>query len=331
MKKLKTIGFYTSILIVFGLIIGVASLLDNRLYSYIIIILAVGSLIYIRQKLHFKLIKSTGFWLLTILISVLSLVYGRPDLSTSFYVDITDEVIKFVATTNQTDTKETNKIEIPVFVYHMVKPNPDPQDPYQYSLEQFEKEMTYLYENGYETLTLDKYFDILEGKTASPEKSILLTFDDSTEDFYDCVFPVLQKYRMHATVFAVSSWIDDTSHLTSDEILTIMENEIDVQNHTVTHQNLKKLNREQQYEEINNASIQLEKLTGETTNVLATPFGSNNEETISIVEELGFRGAFSGIYSGISTEHSHRYQLPRIARIQNQSFDDFIRLLEFGY
>lgn len=332
-NKCKAIGFYLSVLMFFGLIIGLAIMLGNRWYSYLIILLAVGCLIYIRQKLHLKLMKFTGISLLVLLISILSLVYGRPDLSTSFYVDLTAEGFKSLGMANQTfaDSEEPSEVEIPVLVYHMVKPGPDPNDPYQYSLINFEEQMIYLHKNGYQTLTIDQYFDILEGKINSPENPILLTFDDGSGDFFDYVFPILEKYHMHATAFIVSSWINDRLNLTSKELLIIKENGIDVQNHTETHQNLTKLNKEVQYEEIKNAEMQLEQLTNEKSTVLATPYAKGNKDTTSVAKDLGFRGTFSGLSGGMSTELTDRYQLPRIGIIQSYELEDFIRMLELGY
>lgn len=332
-NKFKAIGFYLSVLMLFGVIIGLAIMLGNRWYSYLITLLAIACLIYTRQKLHLKLMKFTGIFLLVFLISLLSLVYGRADLSTSFYVDLTAEGFKTLAMANQTfaDSKEPSEVEIPVLIYHMVKPSPDPNDPYQYSLINFEEQMIYLHEHGYQTLTIDQYFNILEGKTISPENPILLTFDDGTGDFYDYVFPVLEKYHMHATTFIVSGWINEQLNLTQEELLIIKENGIDVQNHTETHRNLAKLSKEDQYREIKNAEMQLKQLTDEKPTVLATPYARGNHDTTTITKDLGFRGTFSGLSGGMSTELTDRHQLPRIGMIQSYELDEFIRMLELGY
>ncbi|MGG1674911.1 hypothetical protein ACIFOT_04070 [Neobacillus sp. NRS-1170] len=79
--------------------------------------------------------------------------------------------------------ENSTAVKIPVMLYHVVKPNPDPNNPYQYPLAEFEKEMAYLKENGYRTLTMKQYFNILDKKAAMPEKPILLTFDDNSSDF----------------------------------------------------------------------------------------------------------------------------------------------------
>ncbi|MEM1505765.1 polysaccharide deacetylase family protein [Domibacillus sp. 8LH] len=226
--------------------------------------------------------------------------------------------------------KQSQNVEIPVLLYHVVKPDPDPNNPYQFSLEEFEKHVAYLHENGYRTLTMKQYFNILDKKAAMPEKPILLTFDDNSNDFYPYVYPVLQKYGMKATQFTVSDWVDGSWNMTSNEILTVMENGINIQNHSVSHPFLAHLSREQQYEEINDTTTALKELTGRATNVFAYPYGNYNADTISVLEELGFKGAFK-VGGGLSTDQSDRYELPRIMILQNHTLDDFIRMVKTGY
>lgn len=226
--------------------------------------------------------------------------------------------------------KENSAIKIPVLLYHVVKPNPDPTNPYQFSLEEFEKHMAYLKENGYRTLTMKQYFNILDGKAAMPEKPILLTFDDNSNDFYPYVYPVLQKYGMKATQFTVSNWVNGSWNMTESEILMVMENGVDIQNHTVTHPFLADLSKEEQYLEIHNATEAHKDLTGRTTFAFAYPYGNYNSDTISLLKELGFKGAFK-VGGGLSTDKSNRYELPRIMILQNHTLDDFVRMIETGY
>ncbi|KKK36302.1 hypothetical protein WQ57_20020 [Mesobacillus campisalis] len=226
--------------------------------------------------------------------------------------------------------KKSENVEIPVLLYHVVKPNPDPTNPWQFSLEEFEKHMAYLKENGYRTLTMKQYFNILDKKAAMPSKPILITFDDNSNDFYPYVYPILQKYGMKATQFTVSDWVDGSWNMTADEILTVMENGIDIENHSVTHPFLAELSKEEQYAEINNATVALKELTGRTTEVFAYPYGNYNADTISVLKELGFKGAFK-VGGGLSTDKSDRYELPRIMILQEHTMEDFIRMVNTGY
>ncbi len=91
------------------------------------------------------------------------------------------------------------KDEIPVFVFHTVKPA------------EFENQLKYISENGYTTLSVNEYYkSINEGKIKS--NSILLTFDDGRSSFWRVAFPLLKKYNLKATVFVIPGITGNRKH-----------------------------------------------------------------------------------------------------------------------
>ncbi|WP_051348435.1 polysaccharide deacetylase family protein [Peribacillus kribbensis] len=226
--------------------------------------------------------------------------------------------------------KYKENIEIPVMLYHVVKPETDPANPYQYNLSEFKKEMAYLHQQGYRTLTMKQYFNILDHKASMPKKPILLTFDDNSSDFYQYILPVLKEYGMKATEFTVSSWINGSWNMTASQMLEIMDNGINIQNHSVTHSFMADLSKEQQYAEVNNAAAALRDLTGQKPQAFAYPYGNYNTDTIAVLKESGIKGAFK-VGGGISNDASSRYELPRIIMLQEHTLTDFIRMVNTGY
>ncbi|GFR39531.1 hypothetical protein PRECH8_28270 [Insulibacter thermoxylanivorax] len=187
--------------------------------------------------------------------------------------------------------------------------------------------MHYLHEQGYTTLTIDQYFALLDGKEEEvPEKPILITFDDNTDDFVEYVMPILTSYGMTAVQFTVSGWIDRENHMTSDQITAIIQQGIDVENHTVNHLFLSKLSRDEQYTEIAEATKQLRDLTGKTSDVFAYPYGDYNADTMAVLEELGFRGAFI-VGGGKSTPKTPRMELPRYVILRHHTLADLIEMI----
>lgn len=75
------------------------------------------------------------------------------------------------------------------------------------TLEQFEEQMAYLYEEGYHTLTMEEVRDFYTKGTSLPEKSILLTFDDCFQSLKHYAYPVLKKYGFTAAAFVVTGWL----------------------------------------------------------------------------------------------------------------------------
>lgn len=76
------------------------------------------------------------------------------------------------------------------------------------SLENFEEQMAYLFENRYHTLTLAQVKDYYYHGIALPERSVLLTFDDCYQSIKRYAYPILQKYHFHAVAFVVTGWLN---------------------------------------------------------------------------------------------------------------------------
>ncbi len=70
-------------------------------------------------------------------------------------------------------------------------------------ISKFERQMKYLHDHKYKTLTLDEFYKWKKGEIKVPRKSVLITIDDGNLSNYMYAFPILKKYNMNATVFFV--------------------------------------------------------------------------------------------------------------------------------
>ncbi len=69
---------------------------------------------------------------------------------------------------------------------------------------EFERQMRYLAENGYRTISLDELCDYLEGRAEISPRSVVLTIDDGDRSFVEHAVPVLRRYGFTATVFLLT-------------------------------------------------------------------------------------------------------------------------------
>ncbi|URZ04599.1 polysaccharide deacetylase family protein [Clostridium felsineum] len=226
--------------------------------------------------------------------------------------------------------KAATNVKVPVLLYHVVSTNPDPSNLYQYNLTEFKKDMAYLNANGYTTLSIDQYYNILNKTIPMPNKPILLTFDDCTEDFYTNVYPVLRQYNMKATEFVITDFIDTSWHLTSNEIKTVFNNGIDIENHTTHHLDLTTLNYNQKFSAINDATAKIQAITKKTPVYCAYPYGTYDAATVSILKNLGYKAGFS-VSNTLSTDSDNKYGLPRICILNGDSFDTFKSKVSMGH
>lgn len=88
---------------------------------------------------------------------------------------------------------------VPVFMFHRVLPEP------------FKAQIRFLQENGYRTLSLTDFIRFLEGTFRPEAPSVLLTFDDGDQSWYDTAHPLLRDAGMKAAGFLVTRFIQDAA------------------------------------------------------------------------------------------------------------------------
>ncbi|MFD3158518.1 polysaccharide deacetylase family protein [Haloimpatiens sp. FM7330] len=181
---------------------------------------------------------------------------------------------------------------IPVLMYHSI--SNDEEGLFVVCKEEFEKQMNYLKNTGFKTLTLDELFKYFRNNEKVPQKSVVITFDDGYEDNYTNAYPILRKNKMKATVFVVTNCIDKGSYyMNSNQLKEIQNTCIDVQSHTLDHSKLDKLSYEKQVKELKGSKSFLEKLLNKKVEYLAYPFGRYNDNTLKAIDKCNYKMAFT--------------------------------------
>ena len=187
-------------------------------------------------------------------------------------------------------------------------------------LDNFEKQMKYLYEEGYVTLSLKDVIDFYYYNKDLPEKSVLLTFDDMYKSVLHNAYPILKKYNFHAVGFVVKDWIfDEIQENSNNQSVCLSMKELDQMrdvfeyaNHTKSLHTRKdnitallSVDKDTFVKDITECEKHVD-----TKNVLAYPFGFYKEENIDWLKEIGFLLAFTS-QGGINTKETNPYKLHR--------------------
>lgn len=80
------------------------------------------------------------------------------------------------------------------------------------SAENFEAHIKALHDAGYNTVTVKDMIEYVYSGTDLPEKPVCITFDDGYLSNYETAYPILKKYDMTATVFAIGVSVGATEH-----------------------------------------------------------------------------------------------------------------------
>ena len=184
----------------------------------------------------------------------------------------------------------------------------------------FRKQMQWLKENGYQTLTFSELDALPSGSDL--KKNIIITFDDGYTDNYTIAFPILKEFGLKAVIYLVTDCRRNEWNLQEGEpVLELMsKDQIDeMQNHgfefgghTRHHVDLKRSNPDKQNEEIAGCFIDLEKLTGRVPLSFAYPYGAYNDDTIKALASSGFKYGVTTIFG----PHNWSDDLGRIRRIE---------------
>ena len=86
---------------------------------------------------------------------------------------------------------------VPVFVFHSLDPA------------SFGSKLEHLARNGYVTLSISEYREVVEDRRQAPERAVLLTIDDGRASVWSVGYPLLRRHGMKATVFLVPSRVGD--------------------------------------------------------------------------------------------------------------------------
>ena len=102
---------------------------------------------------------------------------------------------------------------IPVLLYHHLLPDAlnvtQRNNGAVISVENFEQQMRYLYDNNFYTPTLDELEAFLLRGRPLPRNSVMIHFDDGYYSNFVYAYPILQRYGLRAVLFFITHLIED--------------------------------------------------------------------------------------------------------------------------
>ncbi len=225
-----------------------------------------------------------------------------------------------------------NKVDelgkVPIMMYHKIvnkKSNETKytggnvdKEGYNRTQEAFREDLEFYYQSGYRMIRLEDY---IKGKidTELGKSPIVITFDDGNEDNMkvlgvdeagnleidpNCAVGILESFKEKYPDFHVTATFFVNEELFhqeeyNEQILTWLSNHgYDVGNHTMTHPDFTKINKEQAQKEVGGVYELLEKyMKGKYVSIVALPYGSPYKLTHENYEVI-----LNGHYNGLSYE-----------------------------
>ena len=240
-----------------------------------------------------------------------------------------------------------------ILMYHGILPdNSRGLGDYVVSVSEFEGDLRWLAENGYQSVTLRSVIDHVKSGTALPEKPVMVTFDDGYYNNYLYAYPLLQTYSCHMVLSPICRWSDFYSgqkttdarytHVTWDQLREMTGSGlVEVANHTY---DLHTCNHGRQgsakkrgesvaaYQQLLHADVQQaqERFAAElgaAPVAFTYPFGAVSGEALDVLHELGFEAAFTceEKINYLTDDESCLYKLGRYKRPHGTSSVAFFK------
>ena len=231
---------------------------------------------------------------------------------------------------------------VAILMYHIVA-EPLAADEVRYCCTpaRFEAQMGHLQEAGGRWLSLDDLADALDGQAAWPDDGIVVTFDDGFADTFINALPVLARYRIPATMFALADhpggsneWMARQGYpkrrlMTGAELREMSASGVSIGSHTCSHPHLPELDAKAKRDEIRTSKLRLEDLLQRPVTAFAYPYGQFDDDARAAVAEAGYRVACS-TRSGFNGHDADRFLLRRIEVFGSDSLWQFRQKLKFG-
>lgn len=164
----------------------------------------------------------------------------------------------------------------------------------------FEKQMKYLKDNGYHSITPEELLAFLDYREALPEKSVMITMDDGYRSVYNIAVPIMKKYGFTATFFIYTNFVGVSgSAITWDQLRDMKANGFSIGSHSVAHSDLSKKTKDESEEdffarikkEVIDSKAIIDKKLGQDTIIFAYPFGRYDQRVIDYSINAGYKMA----------------------------------------
>ena len=201
---------------------------------------------------------------------------------------------------------------VTILEYHTITDTPD-IDSQRYNVRpnDFNAQLDYLQDNGYNTITALEFMKWRRGKISLPKNSVMLTFDDGYEDNFKFMLPILEAHNMKAVVYVITNQINHEGYLTVEQLKDMRRRGIEIGSHTANHRALIGLTDEDIKHEIE-ASKQFLEWSGIFPVLsFSYPNGAYNEKIIESLKSAGYLTAVTGD-AGLNDEDTNQYLLQRV-------------------
>lgn len=191
---------------------------------------------------------------------------------------------------------DTADIKVPFLLYHSVPDKVSDGDDLLLHIakDNFYQHMTALKSAGYNSITLDEYYNYAVNGGTLPPNPIVICFDDGYENNYTNAYPILKELGIKATIFVIVGTVGNHEvaypHFTWAEAREMEESGvIDIQSHSFSHPSFSALTYAETVRQMRLSKYILETNMNKTCDYMAYPYGHTNIFSDEIGKKAGYK------------------------------------------
>jgi len=151
-----------------------------------------------------------------------------------------------------------------------------------------------------------------------------LTFDDGNLSDYDIAFPILHERRVSATFFVIVDKVGQKGFLSWRQIIEMNKNGMNFGSHSLTHQSMVKLSKNEMMDEFIKSKRLLEDKLGTEITSFSYPFGEHSRDINRFCFDAGYQFSFT---SNHGVTGCNPALIPRNSINSHSRWDDVISVL----
>lgn len=198
---------------------------------------------------------------------------------------------------------------VPVLTYHHIGDGPEW---FNVSAADFERQLIFLRDKGYTTVSVMELAEGLSGRASLPSRPIVITFDDGYEDNYSAAYPILARLKMRGTFFVVTGKMGQAGYMSWEQAGKMSAGGMEIGSHTLSHYTLKEINLKELERELLSSRIMLENNLQQAAPIFANPFGETAPAVVELLGRTGYRAACSSVV-GLNRPGENLFMIRRMS------------------
>jgi peptidoglycan/xylan/chitin deacetylase (PgdA/CDA1 family) len=218
-----------------------------------------------------------------------------------------------------------SRYTVPVLTYHSFDYG---EALYSVAPENFERQMHYLKDKGFNVIPLDELVEGIKNKKKFARNTVVITIDDGYKNNFTHAYPILKKYGFSAIIFLITNEIGiNTAYLNWDEVKEMSKHNISFGGHTKSHVYLPSVDKtDVLWDEIAGSKKAIEEHVGIPVDYFCYPVGGFTKEVEILANKAGYKGACTSNRGDDILNRHNLYEINRISIRNGNPYFSFSNL-----